>query len=93
MSPQAAIMAATGAAAQRLGTKDIGHIAPGAFADMVVLENDPEKNISSVRNPRAIYLGGAHLNRDTLLTSNPGNWTPTFSFPEPKAVGKKAEKR
>jgi imidazolonepropionase-like amidohydrolase/ABC-type polysaccharide/polyol phosphate export permease len=83
MTPGAAIRAATGDAAQRLGTNDMGRIAPGAFADLVVLERDPGKDIRALRNVRAVYFGGAPLDRNRLLTSNPGPWTPTFSFPAP----------
>jgi imidazolonepropionase-like amidohydrolase/ABC-type polysaccharide/polyol phosphate export permease len=83
MTPSAAIVAATGAAAKRLGNTKIGRIAPGAFADLVVLDEDPEKDIRALRNVRAVYLGGVQLDRDTLLTSRPGGWSPLFSFPEP----------
>lgn len=43
MTPSAALVSATGAAAKRLGNSKIGRIAPGAFADLVVLDEDPEK--------------------------------------------------
>jgi len=84
MTPSAAIVSATGAAAKCLGNTKIGRIAPGAFADLVVLDEDPEKDIRALRNVRAVYLGGVQLDRDTLLTSRPGSWSPLFSFPEPK---------
>jgi imidazolonepropionase-like amidohydrolase/ABC-type polysaccharide/polyol phosphate export permease len=91
MKPSAAIVAATGAAAKRLGNKQIGQIAPGAFADLVVLDEDPEKDIRALRNVRAVYLGGVQLDRETLLTSRPGTWTPLFSFPEPSPTPAKRD--
>jgi adenine deaminase len=82
MTPSAAIVSATGAAAKRLGSKEIGQIAPGALADLVVLDEDPEKDIHALRTVRAVYLGGVELDRDKLLTSRPGNWSPLFNFPD-----------
>ena len=81
MQPAAAIAAATSAAAQRLGKDDLGRIAPGAIADLVVLQQDPEQDISAVRKVRAVYRGGSPVNRDTLLSTSPGRWMPTFAFP------------
>jgi imidazolonepropionase-like amidohydrolase len=85
MSPHAAIQAATGAAARRLGVTDVGSIAAGAIADLVVLYHDPEKDIQALRTLRTVYVGGVELRRETLLESNPGSWRPTFSFPAPNA--------
>jgi imidazolonepropionase-like amidohydrolase len=83
MSPGAALVAATGAGARRLGSRDIGRIAPGAFADMVVLEADPSRDIHALRKVRAVYFGGVQLQRDALLNKRPGSWSPLFSFPVP----------
>ncbi len=76
MKPEAALVAATGAAARRLNRTDIGRIAPGAFADLVVLDRDPTRDITAVRQIRAVYFRGQRLDRDTLLTSSPGSWMP-----------------
>jgi len=84
MTPSAALVSATSAAAKRLATKDIGQIAPGAFADLVVLDGDPAKDIRAVLGVRAVYLGGVQLTRDTLFSTRPGSWSPLFSFPESK---------
>jgi imidazolonepropionase-like amidohydrolase len=78
MSPSAAIVAATGAAARRLGTTEIGRIAPGACADLVVLERDPTRDIRALRQVRAVYFRGVPLRRETLLSSSPGGWMPRF---------------
>jgi imidazolonepropionase-like amidohydrolase/ABC-type multidrug transport system permease subunit len=84
MTPAAAIVSATSAAAKRLGTNDIGRIGPGAFADLVVLDADPTKDIHALGGVRAVYLGGVPLDRDSLLSRRPGNWSPLFSYPVPK---------
>jgi imidazolonepropionase-like amidohydrolase/ABC-type multidrug transport system permease subunit len=83
MTPSAAIVSATSAAARRLGQSDIGRIAPGAFADLVVLDADPTRDIRAVSAVRAVYLGGVPLDRDSLLSKRPGNWSPLFSYPAP----------
>lgn len=75
MTPSAALVAATGAASERLGRKDVGRIAPGAYADLVVLEGDPERSVGAVREVRAVYLRGALLERERLLTASPGSWS------------------
>jgi len=76
MSPGAALVAATGAAARRLGSTEIGRIAPGAFADLVVLGDDPARDIRALRQVRAVYFGGQPLPRETLLSTPPGGWMP-----------------
>jgi imidazolonepropionase-like amidohydrolase len=81
MTPTAAIVSATGAAAKRLGTQEIGRIAPGAFADLVVLGADPAKDIRAVRDVRWVYFGGVPLQRETLLSTSPGNWRPLLTWP------------
>jgi imidazolonepropionase-like amidohydrolase len=81
MTPTAAIVSATGAAAKRLGTQEIGRIAPGAFADLVVLGADPSKDIRAVRDVRWVYFGGIPLQRETLLTTSPGSWRPLITWP------------
>jgi len=48
----------------------------------VVLDEDPGKDIRALRNVRTVYLGGVELDRDKLLTSRPGNWSPLFNFPD-----------
>ncbi len=76
MSPSAAVVAATGAAAKRLGSAEIGQITPGAFADLVILEGDPTQEIRALRKIRAVYFRGVPLRRETLLSSSPGGWMP-----------------
>jgi imidazolonepropionase-like amidohydrolase len=59
MTPVAAIAAASGVAARALGRDDIGVIAPGRLADLVVWDGDPSDEIRALqRAPRAVFLGG-----------------------------------
>jgi len=89
MTPDAAIIAATGAAAKRLGTAEIGRIAPGAYADFVILLSDPSRDIHAIRGVRWVYFGGQPLERETLLTTSPGNWKPLLTWPSAPPKGQK----
>ena len=62
MSPVAAIAAASGVAARALGRDDIGVLAPGRLADVVVWEGEPFEDIRTLqRAPRAVFLGGERV--------------------------------
>jgi imidazolonepropionase-like amidohydrolase len=76
LSPQEALAAATSRAADRLGQKELGRIAPSAVADLVVLDADPTLDIRALRQVAAVYLGGLPLERATLLLRSPGSWVP-----------------
>ena len=59
MRPLAAIAAASGVAARALGREDIGVLAPGRLADLVVWEGAPHENIGVLqRAARMVFLGG-----------------------------------
>jgi imidazolonepropionase-like amidohydrolase len=83
MTPEAALIAATGGAARRLGSKEIGRIAPGAFADLVALGADPTRDVTALRDVRAVYFRGAPVERETLLSTPPGSWMPGPADREP----------
>ena len=55
------LRAATSRAADRLGQSGLGRIAPGAVADMVVLEADPTERVDAYRAVAAVYLGGRKI--------------------------------
>ena len=62
MSPVAAIAAASGVAARALGRDDIGVLAPGRLADVVVWEGEPFEDIRTLqRAPRTVFLGGERV--------------------------------
>jgi imidazolonepropionase-like amidohydrolase/ABC-type multidrug transport system permease subunit len=81
MSPGDALLAATGAAGRRLGTNEIGRIAPGAFADLVILGADPTKDIRALRDVRVVYFGGVAFQPEAFLSTSPGTWRPIFGWP------------
>lgn len=66
LTPGDALLAATGRAADRLGQKDLGRIAPGALADLVVLGGDPTADVRALRDVKAVYLGGLPVVRAPL---------------------------
>ena len=61
-SPMAAIRAATSAAARLLGLQgEIGTIAPGMLADLVLVEGDPLVDPRRLATPRLVMQGGRFI--------------------------------
>jgi imidazolonepropionase-like amidohydrolase len=58
MTPLAAIQAATSTAAELAKDDSLGAVAPGKFADLLVVAGDPSQTISDVRNVRLVLQGG-----------------------------------
>jgi imidazolonepropionase-like amidohydrolase len=58
MTPLAAIQAATSTAAELAGDENLGTIAPGKLADLLIVDGDPSQSISDVRNVRLVLQGG-----------------------------------
>ena len=66
MTPFEAIEAATKNGAEALGREeDVGAIAVGRFADMVVVAGDPLTNIETVERPAAVLKGGVPVEEMT----------------------------
>jgi imidazolonepropionase-like amidohydrolase len=65
---------ATGLAAEAVGMADhVGTLAPGKFADLVVVDGDPVTDISAMQRIHSVIKGGEVLVRDgTLLLSPTG---------------------
>jgi imidazolonepropionase-like amidohydrolase len=62
MSPLRAIEAATGLNAKALGVADlVGSLAPGKYADILVVRGDPSKSISDIRAVQAVFKGGEEV--------------------------------
>jgi imidazolonepropionase-like amidohydrolase len=57
--PLNAIRAATGSAAEALGQPDLGTVAAGALADLVLVAGDPATDITATRRIRKVIKGGA----------------------------------
>ncbi|MBX3468767.1 MAG: amidohydrolase family protein [Planctomycetes bacterium] len=58
LTPAAALRAATVDAARLLGRHDLGAIAPGARADLVLYDEDPLASIEALRRPVAVFRDG-----------------------------------
>ena len=70
LSPREAIAAATSNFAQQFGWRELGEIAPGRRADILVIDEDPTVNIWNVRHISTLVLDGNVLNRDALLAAH-----------------------
>lgn len=69
LSPREALAAATNNYALQFGWNELGLIAPGRRADILVLDANPTQNIWNVRRISGIVIDGNLLDRDGLL-----NW-------------------
>jgi imidazolonepropionase-like amidohydrolase len=66
MSPEQALAAMTHASAELMGWQDrVGSLAPGHYADVLVLDGDPRADISRVQaeHVRAVWKGGQPVKR------------------------------
>jgi imidazolonepropionase-like amidohydrolase len=63
LTPMEIIVSATKNAAAYMGLKDLGAIAPGHWADFIVLDADPLEDIRNVRRISKVYIGGAEVRR------------------------------
>ena len=61
MSEHEAILAGTAVAARTVAPDDIGTLAPGSHADLVVYEESPLADISNLRDPSVVYKGGERV--------------------------------
>jgi imidazolonepropionase-like amidohydrolase len=58
LTPAQALTAATRDAAEFLGARDLGQIAPGRWADLLVLRADPLVDIRNTHKIAAVYIAG-----------------------------------
>lgn len=74
LTPLQAIKAATANAAHIIGASgDIGRIAPGLLADVVLLDADPTADIRNTRRVWAVIQGGRVVDREALVRAG---WDP-----------------
>jgi imidazolonepropionase-like amidohydrolase len=67
LSPREALAAATSNYALQFGWNELGLIAPGRRADILILDADPTQNIWNARRISGIVMDGNVLDRDALL--------------------------
>ena len=68
MSAMKVIVAATGDGAKLAGLKQVGTLAPGNWADLVVLSANPLDNIRNTRMIESVWIGGAKQTNVTPVT-------------------------
>jgi hypothetical protein len=71
LTPREALAAATNNYALEFGWTELGQIAPGRRADILVLDSDPAANIWNARHITTLVLDGNVLDRDALLKPKP----------------------
>ncbi|MFT5685421.1 MAG: imidazolonepropionase-like amidohydrolase [Myxococcota bacterium] len=88
MSPQEALAAATLAPASVLGWDDLGLIASGYRADLLVLSADPSADIDATRQIASVWLGGAIWSGGDLLQSPAAATGGTFCLDDSDCTGR-----
>ena len=68
LSPREALAAATNNYAIQFGWNELGLVAPGRRADILVVDGDPTQNIWNARRIVDLIVDGNVVNRDALLT-------------------------
>ena len=61
LTPQQAVVAATGAAAKMSGLDHVGTIAPGKAADLLILDANPLQDIRNTRQIHSVWVAGRRL--------------------------------
>jgi hypothetical protein len=67
LSPREALAAATNNYAMQFGWTELGLIAPGRRADILVLDSDPTTNVWNARRITTLIMDGNVVDRDALL--------------------------
>ena len=67
LSPREALAAATNNYALQFGWNELGQIAPGRRADILVVDGDPTENIWNARRISALIMDGNVLDREGLM--------------------------
>jgi imidazolonepropionase-like amidohydrolase len=69
MTPAQVIVAATSRAAQFIGLAELGTLAPGERADLLVLDANPLDDIRNTRRIAKLYIEGSEVDRAALKAS------------------------
>lgn len=63
LTPAAVLRAATAGAARAMRLDNVGTLSPGAWADLLVLNQDPSKDIRSTRSISGVWIAGNAVRR------------------------------
>ena len=66
MTPMQALVAATSAAARHLDLDDLGLLAPGYSASLVILSASPLEDIRNTRSIEQVFLSGREIDREAI---------------------------
>ncbi len=69
LSPAAALRAATSVPAETLGASDIGVVAPGKRADLVLVVGDPTRTIAATTGIAMVFKRGTPVDRAALFAA------------------------
>jgi imidazolonepropionase-like amidohydrolase len=61
LSRTQALVAATSVAADVVGRPKAGRIAPGSWADLLIVDGDPLRDLEVLQRPKAVWVRGASL--------------------------------
>ena len=61
LTPMQAVVSATGGAARLMQLKEVGTIAAGNWADLLVLDANPLQNISNTKQINSVWIAGRRL--------------------------------
>jgi len=68
----AALKAVTVSAARAVRKEhELGKVKPGYYADLLVLDKDPSKDVRDLRSLRTVYRGGVAYDPKVLLAARP----------------------
>jgi Amidohydrolase family len=70
LSPREALAAATNNYALQFGWSELGLVAPGRRADILVLDGDPTVSVWNARRISTLIVDGNLIDRDSLLKAN-----------------------
>ena len=67
LTPRQALAAATSNYADKFGWRELGEVAPGRRADLLILSSDPTRDIANTHQIEDVVLAGQDLGRVALL--------------------------
>jgi hypothetical protein len=67
LSPREALAAATNNYAEQFHWNELGQIAPGRRADILILDGDPTESIWNARRINTLLIDGNQIDRESLL--------------------------